>query len=164
MHLKVKPSTDGSGFDIPANVNLCNLPPGILPGDLEGVPEDILRENFPEIFEGVDGGDGDGGDEDSGGGSSEEEGSLDPVALGLPADINLDNLPAGITADDLVGLPEYILREEFPELFEETLDDYDDEDEDEGSNLPEGINLANLPAGITVCMYSALQICRREVA
>ena len=51
MHLKVKPSTDGSGFDIPDNVNLCNLPPGILPGDLEGVPEDILRENFPEIFQ-----------------------------------------------------------------------------------------------------------------
>ena len=44
-------TTDGTGFDIPPNVNLCNLPPGILPGDLEGVPEDILRENFPEIFE-----------------------------------------------------------------------------------------------------------------
>ena len=70
-------------------MNLCNLPPGILPGDLEGVPDDILRENFPEIFEG-----GDSGGDDSGGGS--DEGSIDPVSLGLPADINLDNLPVSL--------------------------------------------------------------------
>ena len=87
---------DPAEFDIPANVNLCNLPPGILPGDLEGVPEDILRENFPEIFP-----EDSGGDDDDGGSSG---GSIDPVSLGLPADINLDNLPVGIVPDDLVGL------------------------------------------------------------
>ena len=60
-------------------------------------------------------------------------------------------LQAGITADDLVGLPDYILREEFPELFEESAGGGGEEEDDDYSNLPEGINLANLPAGLTVC-------------
>ena len=57
---------------------------------------------------------------------------------------------AGILPDDLVGLPDSILRETFPELFEEGEGDDAEDYDDEGSNLPEGINLANLPAGITV--------------
>ena len=62
----------------------------------------ILIDGFPEIFIPPEEEEDDSGGDDDDGGSS--GGSIDPVSLGLPADINLDNLPVGIVPDDLVGL------------------------------------------------------------
>ena len=55
-----------------------------------------------------------------------------------------------------VGLPEPVLRETFPELFEKAAEKVAPAAAAAVSSLPEGINLANLPAGIEaslLCYY-----------
>ena len=38
-------------LDLPDCINLENLPDGIVASDLDGIPEDLLRSDFPELFD-----------------------------------------------------------------------------------------------------------------